>query len=91
MKTQHQNTFRKSLKRYWYFKSISKEESVPEPLMLCHIGDRWIKDAQIFAAAEIAQQINCDLKKRKEISDWARRHCTAKIRIGKYTYYLIKK
>jgi hypothetical protein len=77
----------KSLRRYFFFKC---QEQPPTALHMAYLGDTFIAEAQMFIAQQIAKSLGYQLRRRKEITDWVRRH-SPKTRIGKYTYYLIRR
>lgn len=83
------NTYPKSLKSYYFFRCVKKEEPPPSPLNLAYLGDALIIEAQIFTAEKLSGQLGYKIKTRKQITNYRARKAP-KIRIGKHTYYFIK-
>lgn len=80
------NTYSKSLKRYYFFKCRS--HSAPTPLNLAYLGDALILEAQLFLLEKVSHSLGLKVKRRIDITDWQSRK-SPKVRIGKYTYYLL--
>lgn len=57
-------------------------------IILAKLGDTLIKESEYYILNQVAKQLNLEVKMRTEISDYQRRK-RPRVKIGKYTYYLM--
>ena len=77
----------RSLKKWCYFK-WQNGDGLPDTLYVASLADVIIKEEKIALMSKLAQILNYSVKRRNEISDY-RRRLLPKLRIGRYTYYLM--
>jgi hypothetical protein len=68
---------------------LYKKKKLPHPFALAEIAQGITIEQRLHDLKQVAAQLGCEVKTRKEITGYRTRHAKAKIRIGKNSYYLI--